>query len=45
MTFVLKLVTVSNDAAYADGLLARAVEWIEHYRPDVDVVDTQIERR
>ena len=39
------LVTVSPDAAYAEGLLAKAVQWIEAHRPDVDVVDAQIEAR
>jgi uncharacterized protein len=39
------LVTVSTDAGYAEGLLARAIQWIETQRPDIDVVDTQIEVR
>ena len=39
------LVTVSADAAYAEGLLGRAVQWIEQHRPDVDVVDSRIELR
>ena len=41
----ISLVTVSNEASYAEGLLNRAVQWIEHHRPDVDVLDTQIEFR
>lgn len=36
---MLGVVTVSNDAAYAHGLLTRVVHWIEHHRPDVEVVD------
>ena len=39
------LLTVSTDAGYAEGLLARAVKWIEQHRPDVEVVDSQIEFR
>lgn len=41
----ISLVTVSADAGYAEGLLARAVEWIQRHRPDVEVVDSQIEAR
>lgn len=41
----ISLVTVSTDAGYAEGLLARAVQWIEAHRPDVDVLDSQIEFR
>jgi len=37
------LVSVSTDAAYVHGLLERAVEWIEQNRPDVRVIDWQIE--
>ena len=39
------LVTVSTDVAYAEGLLARAVQWIESNRLDIEVTDTQIEIR
>ena len=39
------LVTVSTDAVYAEGLLARALQWIETHRPDVDVLDAQMEAR
>ncbi|MBI3362425.1 MAG: DUF503 domain-containing protein [Chloroflexi bacterium] len=41
----ISLVTVSTDAGYADGLMARAIEWIERNRPEVEVVDSQIEVR
>lgn len=41
----ISLVTVSTEAAHAQGLLARAVEWIERNRPDVEVVESQIEMR
>lgn len=37
------LVSVSNDAGYVQGLLERAVRWIENQRLDIDVVDWQIE--
>lgn len=39
----LGIVTVSNDQAYAHRLLERAVQWIERHRPDVFLVDYQIE--
>jgi uncharacterized protein YlxP (DUF503 family) len=37
------LVSVSNDAGHVQGLLERAVRWIENHRPDLSVVDWQIE--
>jgi uncharacterized protein YlxP (DUF503 family) len=37
------LVSVSTDAGYVQGLLERAVHWIEAHRPDLTVVDWQIE--
>jgi uncharacterized protein YlxP (DUF503 family) len=37
------LVSVSNDAGHVQGLLERAVHWIESHRPDLSVVDWQIE--
>ena len=37
------LVTVSTDAGHAQRLLERAVRWIEKHRPDLSVVDWQIE--
>ena len=40
---VLAVVTVSNDSAYAHGLLTRVVEWIERHRLDADLVDYCIE--
>ena len=40
---VLGVVTVSNDRAYAHGLLTRVVNWIERNRLDADLVDYQIE--
>jgi len=40
---VLAVVTVSTDAAYAHGLLTRVVQWIEHHRLDVDLVDYEME--
>ena len=39
----LGVVTVSNDTAYAHGLLTKVVGWIERTRLDVDLVDYQIE--
>jgi len=40
---VLGVACVSSDAAYAHGLLERAVQWIEASRPDVQLLDYQIE--
>ena len=34
---------VSNGSNYVHGLLTKVVEWIEHNRPDVQVMDYQIE--
>ena len=34
---------VSNGSDYVHGLLTKVVEWIEHNRPDVQVVDYEIE--
>jgi hypothetical protein len=34
---------VSNGAGYVHGLLTKVVEWIERHRPDVQVVDYEIE--
>ena len=39
----LGVVTVSNNAAYAHGLLTGVVNWIERTRLDVDLIDFQIE--
>ncbi len=37
------LVSVSTDAGHVQRLLERAVHWIENHRPDLNVVDWQIE--
>ena len=37
------LVSVSTDAGHVQGLLERAVRWIEKQRPDLSVVDWRIE--
>lgn len=37
------LVTVSNDPGCVHAVLERAVHWIENHRPEVQVVDWQIE--
>lgn len=42
-TAVVGMVTVSSDTAYAHGLLTKAVAWIERNRPDVNVLDVEIE--
>jgi len=40
---VLGVVCVSNGNDYVHGLLTKVVQWIEHNRPDVQVVDFKIE--
>jgi len=40
---ILGVACVSNGAGYVHRLLTKVVEWIERYRPDVQVVDYQIE--
>ena len=40
---LLAVVTVSNDAAHAHGRLAKVVEWSEHNRPEVEILDVQVE--
>lgn len=42
-TAFLGIATVSNEAAYAHGVLSSVVKWIEHNRPDVELLDFQIE--
>ena len=37
------LACVANDTAHVEQVLNQAVHWIEHNRPDVQVVDWQIE--
>ena len=37
------LVTVANDTGYVHAVLERAARWIETQRPEVQVVDWQIE--
>jgi uncharacterized protein YlxP (DUF503 family) len=40
---VLGISSVSNDAAHAQKWLNNVVEWIERYRPDLEVVDHYVE--
>jgi uncharacterized protein YlxP (DUF503 family) len=40
---VLGVTCVSTSASYAHGLLERVVQWIEIHRPDVELLDYQIE--
>ena len=37
------VVCVSNEAAQVDQVLNHSVQWIEQHRPDLQVVDWQIE--
>ena len=39
----LGIVTVSNDAAYAHGLLTKVINWIEETRLDCELIDYSIE--
>jgi uncharacterized protein YlxP (DUF503 family) len=40
---VIGLVTVSNDVGRVQSLLEKTVQWIEFNRPDLQVVDWEIE--
>jgi uncharacterized protein YlxP (DUF503 family) len=40
---IIGLACVANEAAHADEVLNNAVRWIEHNRPDWQVVDWQTE--
>lgn len=40
---IIALACVSNDQAQVDQVLNKAVRWIEHNRPDLQVVDWQLE--
>jgi uncharacterized protein YlxP (DUF503 family) len=42
-TAVIGVVCVSNRQDYAHRLLTQVVSWIEHNRPDVQMVDYEIE--
>jgi len=42
-TTVLGISTMSNDAAYAHGVLEHVVKWIETNRPDVQVLEFAVE--
>lgn len=42
-TALLGISTVSNDAAYAHGVLEQVIKWIEANRPDVQVLDVSVE--
>lgn len=41
----LGLVAVSNQGAHVEAELRRIVQWIEHNRPEVEVVDAAFELR
>ncbi len=40
---ILGIAAVSNDAAHVQGLLEKAVHWLEANHPEVQIVDWQIE--
>jgi uncharacterized protein YlxP (DUF503 family) len=40
---VLGVASVSTSASYVHGQLERVVQWIETHRPDVELLDYQIE--
>ncbi len=42
-TAVIGIVTIGNDAAYLQGLLEKAVTWIETTRPDVPIDEYSIQ--
>jgi len=39
----LGVAVISNDGAHVQRVLDNVVRWIEHYRPDVSVVDHTVE--
>ena len=39
----LGVAVIANDSAHVQRVLDNVVRWIEHYRPDVSVVDHSIE--
>ena len=41
----ISVVTVSNETGRVESQLETIVRWIEHHRPDLEVVDSQIELR
>jgi uncharacterized protein YlxP (DUF503 family) len=41
----LAIVAVSTDAAHVQSALSHIVSWVEHNRPEVEVVDAQFELR
>jgi hypothetical protein len=42
-TAEISVVTVSNEAGHAQAQLEHVQRWIEHNRPEVEVVDSQME--
>ena len=40
---VIGIVTIGNDTRYVQGLLEKAVGWIEQHRPETPVADYSIE--
>jgi uncharacterized protein len=40
---LLGITTVTTSAAHAQKLLQNVIKWVEHYRPDLEVVDHYIE--
>ena len=42
-TAIIGVACVSSDNRYAHGLLERALRWIEESRPDLEIVDYEIE--
>ncbi len=42
-TAVIGLVTIGNDAGYLQGLLEKAVTWIETTRPDIPIDEYSIQ--
>jgi uncharacterized protein YlxP (DUF503 family) len=41
----LAIVTVANEPAHVEARLQNVVSWIEHNRPEVEVVDSEFELR
>jgi uncharacterized protein len=42
-TSEIALVTISNDSGYIHAFFEKTIQWMEMHRPDVQIVDWQIE--
>lgn len=40
---VISMACISNELAYAEGVLARAIDWLEKERPDLEIASVNTE--